>query len=108
MEKLKTQLLMLGRDRGDTGDINAQRTLIEAYLAVLEVYLTPEGIESFTVDQLREGYIAFSKLFAEKLPKEELVHRFGLCLHIREFPRLGMPMRPPSSTTVVDIFSRKH
>lgn len=107
MNKLKTQLLMLGRDRGDTGDNEQQRAMIAAYVETLEVYFTTEGIESFTLEQLRAGYIEFVKLYATGIDQDELVKRFALCIHLRDFPRAGHAEASPSSTTVVDIFSRK-
>lgn len=107
MNKLKTQLLMLGRDRGDTGEPEQQRAMIAAYVETLEVYLTPEGIETFTLDQLRAGYIEFVKLYATGIDQHELVKRFALCIHLRDSPRTTHAEATPSSTTVVDIFSRK-
>lgn len=107
MNKLKTQLLMLGRDRGDTGDNEQQRAMIAAYVETLEVYFTTEGVESFTLEQLRAGYIEFVKLFATGIDQTELVKRFALCIHLRDFPRTAHAEAAPSSTAVVDIFSRK-
>lgn len=107
MNRLKTELLMLGRDRGDTGEPEQQRAMIAAYVETLEVYLTTEGIESFTLDQIRAGYIEFVKLYATGIDQDELVKRFALLIHLRDLPRAAHAEALPSSATIVDIFSRK-
>lgn len=107
MNKLKTQLLMLGRDRGDTGSNEEQRQLIEVFFQVMAVYFTPAAIQSFTLDQLRAAYIYFGKICTEGVSLEAIMVDFGQLIHIRDIPRGKPVQKPVSSTSVVDIFSRK-
>lgn len=107
MNKLKTQLLMLGRDRGDTGSNEEQRQLIEVFFQVLQVYLTPAAIQSFSLDQLRLAYIKVAQLFNEFDDLKKITEEFGLLIHLTSYPRSGPPETPVSSTSVVDIFKRK-
>ena len=107
MNKLKTQLLMLGRDRGDTGSNEDQRQLIEIFFQVLQVFLTPAAIESFSLEQLRLAYIKLAQLFNEFDDLKKVTEEFGLLIHLTSYPR-GKPQHPlVSSTTVVDIFTAK-
>ena len=107
MNKLKTQLLMLGRDRGDTGTNEEQRQLIEVFFQVLQVYLTHQAIASFSLEQLRLAYIKFGLMCIETSDLQVLVKDFALLIHLVAFPRALPEEKQVSSTSVVDIFSRK-
>lgn len=107
MNKLKTQLLMLGRDRGDTGTNEEQRQLIEVFFQVMAVYFTPAAIQSFTLDQLRAAYIYFGKICVEVHSLEAIMVDFGQLIHIRDIPRTKPVLAQKSSDNIVDIFSLK-
>lgn len=107
MERLKAELLMIGKDRGDTASTEIQRQWIGYYLASLEKYLTPEGIKAFTAEDLRIPYVEYMKTVAvtgSVLEAEEQLIGF---FHTRPFTRDKPLEVSVSSGSVVDIFSRR-
>lgn len=107
MDKLKVEMLMMGRDIGDTGDNETQRAWIEIFFEALKTYLTPEGIESFTALQLRVALIHFTKVFNTNEDMQEAINSLPALFHIREYPRDKPLQLPVSSDSVVDIFSAR-
>jgi hypothetical protein len=107
VNKLKTELLMLGRSYGDTGDNATQRAWIDIFFEELQVFLTPEGIETFTVQDLRLALLEFTNLYIKNNDRAEAREGLGLLLHIKPYPRDKPLQIPLSSSSVVDIFRHK-
>lgn len=107
MERLKAELLLLARDRGDNGTTEEHRWGIDNYLAALSRYFSKEGVLSFTADDLRGPYVEFIKTVILTKSLEEAAQSVILHFHTRIFQRDKAPDVDVSSKSVVDIFSRR-
>lgn len=107
MDRLKAELLLLGKDRGDTGTTEMQRQWIETFLESLGKYLTADGVKAFTAEDLRVPYVEYMKTVTDtcslKAAEEELISYF----HTRPFTRDKPLEVSVSSDSVIDIFSRR-
>lgn len=105
MERLKTELLMIGKEKGDTGTTAQQRKWIDYYLDALDQFMRPEGVKSFTAEQLRDPYVEFVKGYQVTnnlaLASESLVLFFHAKRHMRD----KAPEVDVSSGSVIDIFA---
>lgn len=107
MERLKAELLMIGKDRGDIGTTENHRTWINHYIEALQRFLTPEGIKSFTAEQLRDPYVEYIKAVISNCSREQSADLVILFFHTRRIQRDKVLELPVSSDSVVDIFSRR-
>lgn len=107
MERLKAELILIARDRGDSGTTEDHRWGINNYLDTLRRYLTPEGIKSFTAEQLRDPYVEYIKAIITTGDQEEAAQCVIRFFHTRPFQRDKVQEVLVSSDSVVDIFSRR-
>lgn len=107
MQKLKTEMLLLGRSRGDVGTNEEQRQLIDVFFLALQAYLTPSGIQTFTAEELRVVYIEFSKLCLTQKAMPDILDGLSRLIHLRSNARDKPLELGVSSSSVVDIFSRR-
>ncbi|QBJ04518.1 hypothetical protein HOV23_gp055 [Pseudomonas phage Lana] len=104
MERIKTELLMIVKQKGDTGTTAQQRQWIDYYVEALDQFLRPEGIKAFTAEQLRDPYVEFVKGFLATGDLEEASKDVVLFFHTQRHMR-DRPAADVSSGSVVDIFS---
>lgn len=107
MDRLKAELLLIARDRGDLGTTDEHRQCIDKYLEALHCYLTPEGIKAFTAVQLRTPYVEFVKAVITNSGWEEASQCVIRFFHTRHHQRDKPPEVAVSSDSVVDIFSHR-
>lgn len=107
MERLKTELLLLARQRGDKGSTEEHRWGIENYMEALSFYFTREGVESFSAEELRHPYVEYINAIIKTRDVEEARKTLMQFFHTRPFVRDTKPELHVSSTSVVDIFSRR-
>lgn len=106
MDELKVELLKIGKEKGDSGDTELQKTWINTYLEALQQYLTPEGIRSFTPLDIRCLYILWLN---EYLRTGSLTAASQLILSHLELSMEPRQLVKARSTdpNVVSIFERK-
>jgi hypothetical protein len=106
VERIKTELLMIGKEKGDTGTTAQQRQWIEYYMDALDQYLRPEGIQSFTAEQLRPPYEEFVKTYmvtgSLNEAREGVIQFFHTRRHLRD-----KPVNTAVNSSVVDIFKKR-
>lgn len=107
MQKLKTELLLIGRSRGDSGSNEEQRQLIDVFFLALQAYLTPSGIQTFTAEELRVVYTEFGKLCMTKTSMPDILDGLSRLIHLQSNARDKPLELGVSSDSVVDIFSRR-
>lgn len=107
MERLKTELLMIGKLRGDSGTTEQQTRWIDNYMDALDRYLRPEGIKAFTAEQLRDPYVEYMKTIITTGDREEAAQCVIRFFHTKRHERDKLPEVLVSSDSVVDIFSRR-
>lgn len=105
MERLKTELLLIGKEKGDTGTTEQQRTWINNYMDALDRYLRPEGIQSFTAGDLRGPYVEYMKTYLVTGSYEEAAQCVIQFFHTKRRMR-DRPVNTPVNSSVVDIFKK--
>lgn len=107
MERIKTELLMIAKQTGDSGSTSLIRKWTEKYLEALDIYLRPEGIKAFTAEQLRGPYVEYMKTVIETNDPEQAAQRVIQFFHTVPVLRNKPVELPLSSDCVVDIFSAR-
>jgi len=106
VERLKRELLMIGKDRGDTGSTEDQQICIDWFFEALQRYMTQEAIASFTADQLRLALIAFVNHINTHGDVEQSQRQVIYLLHPSAVFRKEVRCNPPQSANVVGMFDR--
>lgn len=104
MEQLKTELLLIGKQRGDLGTTEEQKMWIDAFFEGLQLVLKDGALLSFTAEQLRPALIGFVAHFVSQGDLDLSIHQVVYLLHPSSTPRPVTRITATMPKNVTSIF----
>lgn len=106
MERLKTELLMIGKDVGDIGTTEQQQRWIGHFFEGLRYSFTEEGLQTFSAEQLRPAYVAFVHGYGESRSLADAIEQVIYLFHPSDKCRPIVQLKLPDALNVVSIFQK--